>query len=181
MATIFETDRLLVREFTEDDVDAAWRIYGDPEVSRWLGGSLVHDSVEQTRDLLRRVSSWERTDGLGLWAVVEKATGDLIGGAELLNASMGGQEQVEVGYHFRRDTWGKGYATELAAAILRHGFEVARLECIVGVHLTGNEASARVLRKIGMREQGMVDYNGTPVHYFTLDRREWTRLHDSLQ
>jgi RimJ/RimL family protein N-acetyltransferase len=49
------------------------------------------------------------------------------------------------------------------------------------VHLPGNEASARVLRKIGMREQGMVDYNGTPVHLFALDRQEWDHLRPPLQ
>jgi RimJ/RimL family protein N-acetyltransferase len=181
VVTIFETDRLLVRDFAEDDIDAAWAVYGDPEVSRWLGGVLVHDTVEQTRDLLRRIGGWDLPDGLGLWAVVEKATGQLIGGAELLQATIGGQERVEIGYHFRRDSWGRGYATELAAALLRQGFERAGLQRIVGVHLPGNEASARVLRKIGMREQGMVDYNGTPVHLFALDRQEWDHLRPPLQ
>ena len=181
MATILETNRLLVRDFTLDDADDAFAMYGDPDVSRWLGGGQTHDTVEQTREMLQRITRRTRSDGLGLWAVVEKASGRLVGGALLLEGTIDGREQVELGYHFRRDAWGQGYATELAAALLRYGFEQVGLQRIVGVHLPGNTASSNVLRKIGMREQGMADYDGTQMHLFVVERAAADHLPEPFQ
>ena len=170
MNTILETDRLLVREWTTDDAEAAFEIYGDPEVTRYLGGTGAPDpDVAYRRERLARiVSLYPEWNGLGLWAVVEKATGELIGCGELL--PLDGGPEIEVGYHLRRDRWARGYATELTKALLVYGFERMELERIVAVAYPENTASHRVLLKAGLTHHGRQHAYGHDMEYFAIDR-----------
>jgi [ribosomal protein S5]-alanine N-acetyltransferase len=169
--TIFETERLIVRDWTLDDAEDAFAIYGDPEVTRYLGGDPYRETVEEVRELLARsiARNAERAP-LGSWAVVEKASGSVVGGAILLAAPINGSEEIELGYHFAKAAWGKGYATEVSFGLLDYGFNRLGLERIVGVYFEENPASGNVLRKIGMRDEGAADYNGTTLRYFVADR-----------
>ena len=165
---ILTTSRLTVRPWTLADEDAAWAIYGDPEVMRFVSDGTPHADREQTRAWLRRREDMTAAGGpLGAWAVVERTSGSVIG-TTLLMAFLE-TDDVEVGYQFRRSAWGHGYATEVARATVDYGFAVARLQRVVAVAYPENLASQRVLEKVGFRRQGTFPYRGLEPYYFVLD------------
>ena len=170
MSTIAETERLIIRSWTPDDAEDAFAIYNDPEVTRYLAGGVYQESIEQTRAWLARLIAKEAGMApLGFWPVVERATGRVIGHALLQYAKINGEDRVELGYGFARASWGQGYATELARALLRYGFDTLNLTEIYGVVIPENTASRRVLEKIGMHNLGMGDYNGFPIEVLVMD------------
>ena len=167
---VVETDRLLVREWTTVDAEAAFAVYGDPDVSRYLGGTGEPDpDVASRRERLARiVARYPEWNGLGFWAVVEKAGGEVIGGAELV--PLEGGPEVEVGYHLRRDRWGRGYATEVTKALIAYGFERVGLDRIVAVAYPENVASHRVLLKAGLTHLGRRRAFGHDLESFAIER-----------
>jgi ribosomal-protein-alanine N-acetyltransferase len=168
MPVILETPRLLLRTWSLDDAEAAFAVYSDPEVMRFLTG-VTERSVEETRArLAARPMAHQQLHGFTLWATVEKETGRLVGacGLKFLEGGM----DIEVGYHFARAAWGRGYATEAAAASVRYGFEWLGLRRILGVVNPDNYASQRVLEKIGLTYQGMGHHYGTDVKVYSADR-----------
>jgi [ribosomal protein S5]-alanine N-acetyltransferase len=168
---VFETDRLIVRPWRADDAEAAFAMHGDPEVTDMLPDRLKHTRIEQTERLLEElVCDADPESPLGFWAVVERASGAVIGGATLKRAPINGGHPVEIGYYFARSAWGHGFATELARTLLEHGFTHTDETEIWAVILPENTASRRVLEKIGMEHRGLGDYDGFPVEVFTSTR-----------
>ncbi len=168
VTTILETDRLLLRPWTADDAEAALPIYTDPEVMRFL--SLRPTTLEEVRTLLvERPILHQEQHGFSLWAVIEKATSRLIGSCGLKYLDNG--PEIEVGYHFARAAWGKGYATEAARACLHHGFERLGLARIVAVVDPANHASQRVLEKIGLRFERMAHHYNKDLRYYVALRK----------
>jgi ribosomal-protein-alanine N-acetyltransferase len=154
MSFPIETPRLLIRPFenTTDDIAAMHRLFSDPEVVKYIGGELS-DTIEKTAE---RVMRWIRSQqqfGYSCWAVTEKSSGETIGNCGLFPLEWEGPD-VEIGYDFRRDCWGQGYATEAARACLNYGFNNLDLDYIVAVAFPENIASIRVLEKIGMTRRG---------------------------
>jgi RimJ/RimL family protein N-acetyltransferase len=152
---IVATERLVLREMTEADAEAVWRINSDPAVTRYLGEPTLA-SVDEALDILRtRIFPQYREHGVGRWAVVLRAGGELVGwcGLKYLAES----DEYDLGYRFASRHWGHGYATESAAAVLRwaaHHLPDAR---VVGRAHVDNLASIRVLEKIGLRFEGHED------------------------
>jgi [ribosomal protein S5]-alanine N-acetyltransferase len=169
VSIIAETERLIIRYWTPEDADDAFTIYGDPEVTRYLAGDARDTTVEQTREWLEKKTTTQGEKApLGLWAVEERSSSRVIGHALLQYAPINGEDRVEVGYALARAAWGKGYATEIARAMLSVGFDTLNLVEIYGVVIPENTASRRVLEKIGMRNLGMGDYNGIPIEVLVL-------------
>jgi [ribosomal protein S5]-alanine N-acetyltransferase len=167
---VLETDRLILREWTVDDAEAAFAISGDPDVTRYLGATgEPHPDIAYTRQRLESLSARYPTwNGCGNWAAVEKATGEVIGGGGLVELESG--PDVEVFYHFRRDRWGMGYATEMTKALIAYAFDRMDLARVVGVAFPANTASHQVMLKSGMTHQGLhycYDHN---LEYFVIDR-----------
>src|SRR5215469_17940546 len=108
---ILETSRLILREFTPDDADALALVVSDPETMRFYPAPFDRDGVEQwiARNLRRYAEH-----GHGLWAMVLKSSGEMIGDCGLTVQNVDGVNEIEVGYHVRRDLWGRGLATEAA-------------------------------------------------------------------
>jgi RimJ/RimL family protein N-acetyltransferase len=168
MPWILETGRLALRTWALEDAEAALTIYSDPEVMYFLHRPALQ-TVEAARNLLEtRPIAQYREHGFGIWAVVEKATGGLIGSCGLKYLDNG--PLIEVGYHLARAAWGKGYATEAATACVRHGFDKMRLERIWGVVDPLNFASQRVLEKSGLTYQGMGHYYNHDLRVYAVDR-----------
>ena len=164
---VFETERLIVRLWNIDDAEAAFAMLSDPQVTDALPDHLKHSRIEQTVQLLEKtVRELDPVSALGSWAVVERASGVVIGGAVLIHAPINGGNPVEIGYYLARSAWGHGYATELARALLAHGFELAGLSEIYGVTTLDNYASQPVLEKAGMQRRDVSEYNGFPVEVF---------------
>ncbi len=160
---IIETERLLMRPITRDDLPTMLRFRADPEVSRYLGGP----EMATPEFVARRMEFYldcHRQYGFGMCAMLRKPDDEMIGWSGL--QPLEDTSQIEVGYGFDRPFWGKGYATEAAAAFLRYGFERAGLERIVAVASPENTASRHVMEKLGMRyEKNVWHYNSDCVLY----------------
>lgn len=164
---VAETDRLLIRLPEDEDAPAYHAIHADPDVTRWLGGPRPN-SVE---DELERIASRRAMhDELGftMWTVEEKASGEVVGLAGLFAVDHVGPD-IEVAYHFRKDRWGRGYATEAARACLDYGFDVAGLRTIVGLVDPGNTASQRVIEKCGLKPAGTAHHYDKDLLKYSLD------------
>ena len=164
---MIETPRLLLRPIEAADFDAFTAIYADPEVTRFIGqGSAL--TPEAVADLLeRRMKDYER-QGYGVLAVVEKATGRLIGRCGLVHWEIDGRDELEVGYIFARSAWGRGYATEAARAVRGLALGPLRRRRLISLIRYGNEASVRVAEKLGMTHERDVDFQGQVARLFSL-------------
>jgi RimJ/RimL family protein N-acetyltransferase len=147
------TERLLLRPPTLEDADAWNAIYRDAE-EVWYGAP--RSSVDENRAKLERQIAHFEEHGFGMCSV--EIAGETIGAAGLQHLE--GGPEVEVGYRFLKQQWGRGYATESARASLAYGFDEVGLTRIVAVALETNVASRRVLEKCGLREIGVVHVYG---------------------
>ena len=153
MSIILETERLVLREWTMEDAPALLRILGDAEVMRYLGDGKAFAEIEQARAWLAGVTAFQQERGYARWAVVEKASGEIIGSCGY--GRVYGGPEIDFGYVIARPFWGRGYATEAAAACLRYGFEKLRFAEVAAVVTPEHGASRRVLEMVGFRYQGL--------------------------
>ena len=145
-----DTPRLHLRPFTPADVDAIHAVYSDPEVMRWVGtGSLSTRSA--TERLLESYAAHQDALGFAFWAVLENASGELIGDAGLHRTAVG---ETELGYTLAKRAWGRGYATEAAGAWLDAAFGELAVEEVIALAEPPNHASLHVLDKLGFRRDG---------------------------
>ncbi len=173
MATLFETDRLLVRHWEpETDVQDAFEMYANPEVMRFLGRTpqVVEDTTDMSNRLQRIVSAY--SGGMGSWAILDKERSALVGAVlvkVLPDADGNPTGDVEVGWHLKQSEWGKGYATEAARAAIRYAFEELGLGVIYSVVYKENTRSIAVTERLGMSPKGPTDkYYGVTVELFEL-------------
>jgi RimJ/RimL family protein N-acetyltransferase len=158
--TVFETDRLIVRQWTESDADVArvFDMLSRCEVARWLGAQpRALESESEALAAIRRWRARSSADGLhGVWAVDVRDTG-VTAGSVLVVGLPGVDDRpttdVEVGWHLHPDSWGHGYATESARAAVRRVF-AAGLPEIYAVIREGNAPSVAVARRLGMASIG---------------------------
>lgn len=148
MNVVIETDRLLLRNFTEDDARLLYELNLDPEVIRYTHDPLT--DVEHARKVLAEVILPQYMSyGHGRWAVQLKSNPEFIGWCGLKYLSE--TNEVDLGYRFMKKFWGKGYATEAALACIEYGFNRLNLQWIVGRALPANLASIKVLEKCGLK------------------------------
>ncbi|TDD22065.1 N-acetyltransferase [Kribbella turkmenica] len=156
---VYETERLVVRDWVDTDEDRVFDIYRRWEVSRWLG---AEPRVMTARDAAARtIARWNdrNQDSLyGVWAVEERSTATVAGTVLLVplpdpSDGTGSKGEVEVGWHLHPDAWGRGLATEAARGAIAHGFH-GGLDEIYAVVRPGNTASLAVCQRLGMRPLG---------------------------
>jgi RimJ/RimL family protein N-acetyltransferase len=151
MRVFLETERLVLRRFTEADVDNLFELDSDPDVMRFLtGGRPTPRDVIRNETLPRFLRYYERFEGLGFWAAIERSTGEFLGWFEFRPQEGGGPEEVELGYRLRRSAWGKGYATEGSRALIRKGFTELGVRRVLASTMAVNVASRRVMEKAGL-------------------------------
>jgi [ribosomal protein S5]-alanine N-acetyltransferase len=144
---ILETPRLLLRKFTLQDAEALELCLGDPVVMEFYPAPLDRQGVEGW--IARNLARYER-DGHGLWAMVLRDTNQVIGDCGCTIQEVEGKNEVEVGYHVRRDLWGRGYATEAARACMEYGFNRLGAKHVISMIRPPNVPSRRVAEKNGM-------------------------------
>jgi RimJ/RimL family protein N-acetyltransferase len=132
-----------------DDFDALLEIFTDPRVMASFGGELF--TRAQMQGWLDRNLAHQAEHGYGLFSVMRRADGLLIGNCGLEQMTVDGQVAAELGYDLRSDAWGQGYATEAACAVRDYAFSVLRLPQLISLIRVGNLASQRVAEKVGMR------------------------------
>lgn len=173
MSAVFTTVRLSVRPWSVDDAEAAYAIYGDWEVARWLGATpKAHEDVAESRTRLETIVARDDGPGLGFWAVTRIAEGDVIGAVILRPIEE--SAHIEVGWHLMREHWGNGYATEAAAGALRHGFDQVGLHLVHAVVYPGNARSSAVCERLGMTHAGRTtEFYGAELEHYTLSPDQW--------
>ncbi|MBX3112399.1 MAG: GNAT family N-acetyltransferase [Fimbriimonadaceae bacterium] len=156
-----EHKRIVLREWTLADLEAYRTVYGDAEVTKYLGGGPADNSIEATRERIERIGARSMTEPhFAYLAVLAPGIADPIGTGLCLRTkhSAGHEalpEEYEIGWHLGRAHWGQGYGTEVGEAMLRLGLEWH--ERVVAVAFPQNEASIRIMGKIGMRHEGVTD------------------------
>ncbi len=166
-----QTTRLILRNWTLDDVEDAFAIYGDVEVMRFLGSGQPHPDLQYEKNavsaLIERSREWN--DMFGSWALEEKTTGRVIGAALL--KPLPGVRDIEIGWHLGRRYWGAGFATEAAQALITYGFDQLKLPVIFAVLQAANSASRAVTMRLGMTFVGLTkDYYDRELELYRLDR-----------
>jgi ribosomal-protein-alanine N-acetyltransferase len=164
-----QTPRLTLRRFVPGDVDALYRIFCNPAVTKFIGDGQPANHEETAVALDSIIRHWHR-HGFGRWAITDRATDELIGCGGL-RSLFGTPELV---YLFAEELWGRGLATEVATAILEYGFREKGFERIVAITKPGNTASIRVMQKLGMRFEMDANYYGFEVVQYTIDRDGFT-------
>ena len=164
------TERLLLRPFTEADVEPLHALMQDPDVMRYVGDRRVPSLQETWRAVAGWIGHWTLR-GYGLWAVVEQESGDVIGRAGIINPI--DWPGPEVGYLLGRRWWGRGYATEAAAAAMAWGFSTIGFERLISLIDPANAASIRVAERLGETLEGETDLWGNRVLIYGIDRATW--------
>jgi RimJ/RimL family protein N-acetyltransferase len=152
MRVFLETERILLRRFAESDVENLFDLDDDPEVMRFLtGGKPTPRDVILNETLPRFLRAYERFEGFGVWAAIERSTGEFLGWFEFHPPDGHSPEETELGYRLRRSAWGKGHATEGSRALIRKGFAELRVRRVLAETMAVNAASRRVMEKAGLR------------------------------
>ena len=153
-----ETERLRMRAFRDEDLDAYAAMCADPEVMRHIGTGNTLTRGESWRSMAAMLGHWVLR-GYGMWALERKSDGVLVGRAGFLDPPE--WPGFEVGWSLGRPYWGHGYATEAARAALDHAFRVLRRERVLSLIRPDNASSIRVAERIGERHVGEVQLLGS--------------------
>ena len=151
MQIFLETDRLILRQFTMDDIDHLVELDSDPEVMRYVTGKPTPRDVIERDYLPWWLAYYELGDQYGFWAAIEKQTSHFIGWFHFRPGPDVPNDEPELGYRLRRQAWGKGYATEGARALVQKGFANDAIRRITASTFQDNRSSRRVLEKSGLR------------------------------
>jgi RimJ/RimL family protein N-acetyltransferase len=152
-ATVITTERLVVRPWRSHEADRFFDIYRRREVVRWLGGEPMQDRGEAIVMIERNLTRLEADARFGSWAVVDRLTGVPVGSV-ILKPLPDGEGEVELGWQLHPDSWGHGFASEAARAVLDRGFADGLGE-VWAVTDLDNQRSAAVCRRIGMSLLGI--------------------------
>jgi ribosomal-protein-alanine N-acetyltransferase len=174
-----ETKRLLLRDLLPTDDEGMFQLDSNPDVHRYLGNKPIK-SINQAREVISKVRKQYEENGIGRWAAIEKSSGNFIGWAGLKFITEAENNHVrfhDVGYRLHPDYWHKGYATESTVAALQYGFDVLKLQKIIGTCQVENKASRRVLEKCGLKfiEKFVYDI-GLDCDWLSITSEEWKVL-----
>lgn len=163
MTIFLETPRLILRQFTQDDADNLFVLDSDPDVMRFISGGIASSYETITQHFLPDVLGYyKQYDNLGFWAIKEKSSQEFIGWvvlrpetrfrfAQLLGVAE--SDAIELGYRLRQISWGKGYATEVSRLLVNKAFTEWNFTKIIAWALSENQASIKVMKKLGMTLQ----------------------------
>lgn len=152
MQVFLETDRLVLRRFTAADADNLVDLDADPDVMRFVTGGIPTSREEIQNEVLPAfLAYYQRYEGCGFWAAIEKATGEFLGWFHFRPRPGAAPGEVELGYRLRKSAWGRGYATEGSCALIRRGFTESGVQRVTAEAMAVNQASRRVMEKAGLK------------------------------
>jgi RimJ/RimL family protein N-acetyltransferase len=164
-----DTPRLYLRMMKESDLDDLLKIFGDPKVMASFDAAPFNRELMQ--GWLQRNLSHQNEHAFGLFSVILKSEGVLIGDCGLERMELEGELSTELGYDFRSDYWNQGFATEAALAVRDFAFDSLRLPYLISLIRVGNLASRRVSEKIGMHLDREIDRNGIRYWVYSIEGR----------
>ena len=184
---VLQTERMVLREFTADDVDLMFELNSDPQVMFFInGGRRTPRAVVESELLPYWLDYYRRGTGYGLWAADDRTTGEFLGWFHLRPGDEDGPTEPELGYRLRRAVWGRGLASEGSRALVEHAFRELGATRVRAETMAVNHASRRVMENAGLRfvrsffadwpdkipgdEHGDVEY--------AITRQEWSATAD---
>ncbi|MBR4554181.1 MAG: GNAT family N-acetyltransferase [Ruminococcus sp.] len=173
MSLIIETERLFLREMTERDFDALYKVLADRNIMQHYP---YHFDEERVRGWIDRNIERYRVFGFGLWAVCLRDTGEMIGDCGLTMQMIGGVIRPEIGYHIRADHQRKGYASESARAVCNWTFENLPFGSVYSYMKHTNEPSAKTAMAYGCRQIAeFPDEDNGITKVFELTKENWKK------
>ncbi|MEE9597730.1 MAG: GNAT family N-acetyltransferase [Acidiferrobacterales bacterium] len=179
-----QTERLSLQPLAASDLNLALEVFTDEEIMKYIGNVLTKGEIAEAMEI-----ETKRGGGgcIGVWCISHRTTGEKVGSVFLLPLPIEEDDtdwnlvvenqlpdcDIEIGYILKRPAWGNGYATEAAERLLRFAFEETPLEEIVGVIDPENEASRRVLKKLGLLDEGLRRAYGGQCPGFRITRQQW--------
>ncbi|MBB3763274.1 GNAT family N-acetyltransferase [Sphingomicrobium lutaoense] len=178
--TVAVTDRLLLKTWREEDSRRFWEVMNTPAVMKWLGGPQPFESWHEG---FARLQTYQRDYGHCFWLVERQSDGMLLGFCGLKKINYEGAPNMgmpEIGWRFREEAWGKGYAKEAAIACLDLGFDRFGYDEITAVTVSGNEGSWGLMLRLGMREREELAFHDLkysplygPARQWVITKDEW--------
>ena len=174
-----ETQRLVLRDWREDDWAEFWKATNTPAVMQWLGGVLDESGMAGAR---QRLETYRADHGHTFWAIERKSDGVLLGfcGLKRSNQAGGPMDMMEVGWRLREDAWGHGYAKEAAAASLNLAFTRFGADNVIALTVDANAPSWGLMIRLGMERREDLDFandefdadTGTIIVY-SIEKAKW--------
>ncbi len=170
---VLETDRLLLRRFSHEDIDNLARLYADPDTMCFFGGPRdragAEDEVKWCLDQYERNIT---TGGCGpaFWATILKSEGRFVGRCGMLPQEVDGKAELEIAYMIARPYWNQGLATEAARGLKTWGFEHYNFPRLISTIVPGNIASIRVAQKNGMHYEKATEFDGIAHDLYSVAR-----------
>lgn len=155
MMIILETKRLVLKNITLEDKENMFKMYANPEVQKYTGEPVTTSLEEMEEAIKERAHNYEKY-GYGRWATFLKPQMQFVGWAGL--AYLPEFDEIDLGYRFLPEFWGKGIATEVSFSILEYGFNTLQLSRIIAIAMKEHKASMRVMEKIGMQFEKFAPY-----------------------
>ena len=171
-----ETERLILREFKEADLDAYAAMLADRQVMRFIGTGQTKSRAETWMDLAMKLGHWQLR-GHGLWAIDRREDKAFVGRVGCIRPE--GWPGIELGWTLAREHWGHGYATEGAKAARDWAFEQLGLERLISLIARANVASVRVAERVGERQGSVIEVVGVEVDEWVITRERWEELCES--
>jgi RimJ/RimL family protein N-acetyltransferase len=182
-----KTDRLFLRPLVQNDWEMALETFMDPEVMKFVADVGSEEALAEEMKAASRRGAGGR---IGVWCVLQRETGEKLGTAILLPLPIEEDDtdwslvqedrypdaDIEVGYILKRSAWGNGYATEACRRLVQFAFEETELNEIVAVTDPRNAASQKVLRKCGLRDEGLRRAYAEECPAFRISRQQWLEL-----
>ena len=165
-----ETQRLILREFREEDLDAYAEMCGDPEVMRYIGSGKPLSRRQSWRNMAMMLGHWQLL-GYGMWAVDERQSREMIGRIGFWKPE--GWPGFEIGWMLRQAYWGRGLATEGAKAAMDYAFRELQQPHVISLISPENAASRRVAQKLGEKPEGMTEIFASEVIIYGIRPEDW--------
>ncbi len=164
------TNRLILREFKEEDAQSLFELNNDPDVLKFTGDK-PFQNIQEAKRFIQKYDHYDNY-GFGRWAVILKENNEFLGWCGLKYTPE--KNEHDIGFRFLKHTWNQGFATEAAIACLDLGFYEFELTKIVGRAMKENQASIRVLEKTGLKFEKPFDFDGNEGLIYAIENQTST-------
>lgn len=172
---LFETERLIARQLSLQDLPDLTEILSDPEVMKYSVRGVCDEDA--TRKFIDWCMGCYSSHGIGPWALLEKTSGDLIGFCGIGPELVGDVEEINLGYRLARRFWGRGFATESVNGVMSYAFDQKNCESVVVIIEPEHTASVRVTEKAGFGGYTIHEFHDRSVRLYRMTCKDWV-LHN---